>query len=74
MRFKQEPELLDFIDEVEEERINRKIKKGAFSIKALGSRTDYYQVVRGRSISVKLMKKLAEALDMRLVICLMDKD
>ena len=67
--------IADFIAEIEEERVNQELSKVALSMKAFGNRSTYSQLTTGkRNVGIKSYIALAEALGMKLVICIMEKE
>ena len=69
------PEQNTFLSEVEEERIKKGWSKRRMSIESYGNVSSYFEYTSGkRNATVLALKAMAEALDMKLVICLMEKE
>jgi len=62
-----------FIDEIEEERINKGWTRRRLSIEAFNSQSSYHNILNGfRSPQYKSLKKLANALGLEIIVCLGD--
>ena len=67
------PEIADYLSEIEEERKNRGWKPSGLSMEAFGNPCRYSHILNTQGdVGPRSLKALAEALDMKLVICLME--